>query len=53
MDELVAHSGAALSIHGHFHSSADYQIGSTRVICNPHGSVELNPTFDPGLAFRL
>ncbi len=24
-------------IHGHIHTSSDYRIGETRVICNPHG----------------
>jgi len=37
LDDLVKSSGAALWIHGHTHRSADYSIGSTRVICNPRG----------------
>lgn len=37
LDELVSASGAALWVHGHGHDSADYVIGGTRVVCNPHG----------------
>lgn len=44
----------ALWIHGHTHDSFDYQVGGTRVICNPRGytsgyAVPENPNFDPGL----
>lgn len=36
--------------HGHTHSSFDYMIGSTRIVCNPRGyySYEENYEFDPG-----
>ena len=36
--------------HGHTHSSFDYMIGSTRIVCNPRGyySYEENEEFDPG-----
>jgi hypothetical protein len=37
LDELVETSGAALWIHGHNHGYSDYQIGKTRVLCNPKG----------------
>jgi len=45
---------AGLWIHGHMHSSADYEISGTRVVCNPRGylgrnggleNVEFNPGF--------
>lgn len=29
--------GVALWIHGHTHEAVDYQVGSTRVVCNPRG----------------
>ncbi len=35
-----------LWIHGHVHSSFDYRVGRTRVICNPHGYWDENPAFD-------
>lgn len=37
LDGAVAGSGAALWIHGHTHTSMDYTIGDTRVVCNPRG----------------
>lgn len=37
LETLVASSGAALWIHGHAHDSADYVLGTTRVIANPRG----------------
>lgn len=35
----------ALWIHGHTHSSFDYIVGKTRVVCNPHGYGDENPEF--------
>jgi predicted phosphodiesterase len=37
LSELVERSGAALWVHGHTHTSCDYQAGRTRVVCNPKG----------------
>jgi hypothetical protein len=34
-------------IHGHIHDSADYFVGATRVISNPHGYGRENAKFDP------
>jgi predicted phosphodiesterase len=38
-----------LWIHGHTHESFDYVVNGTRVVCNPRGSLpmEPNPAFDP------
>jgi predicted phosphodiesterase len=36
-----------LWIHGHVHDSADYRVGRTRVIVNPHGYGAENARFDP------
>ena len=37
-DFILEHqSNLKLWIHGHLHSSADYMIGKTRVVCNPRG----------------
>lgn len=35
--------------HGHTHQSHDYQVGNTRVVCNPYGYYgrETNPAFNP------
>lgn len=42
-------------VHGHTHTSFDYNIEGTRVICNPRGyeGEELNPGFNPNLVFEL
>lgn len=39
----------ALWIHGHVHKSFDYEIGGTRVLCNPRGYPGENDAFDPTL----
>ncbi|NTF17928.1 metallophosphoesterase [Agrobacterium rubi] len=33
-------------IHGHVHSSFDYNVGATRIVCNPKGYRLENPDFD-------
>lgn len=33
--------------HGHVHARADYRIGSTRILSNPHGYADEVPDFDP------
>lgn len=37
LETLIEKTGVSLWIHGHIHHSADYQLGSTRVVCNPRG----------------
>ena len=48
---------AALWIHGHTHDSFDYDLGGTRVVCNPRGyakdGVNENPRFDAGLVVEV
>ena len=59
LDDIIASSGAALWIHGHTHTSCDYQLGGTRVICNPKGYgparhyAQENPRFDPALIIEI
>ena len=36
-DQLILDGKPVLWAHGHTHTSFDYVIGDTRVICNPHG----------------
>lgn len=56
---IVEHAGAKLWIHGHTHTSCDYVVGSTRVVCNPFGYAvvgdphEPNPAFDPGFTVEI
>lgn len=43
-----------LWLHGHIHSTSDYRVGNTRVLCNPRGYLgERNPAFAPGLMISL
>ena len=42
-----------LWIHGHVHNSADYRVGDTRVVCNPHGYGNENPAFNPSLIVEV
>ena len=37
LDSLILEKAPALWIHGHTHSSCDYQLGETRILCNPKG----------------
>lgn len=50
-ESVVRDTEPSLWIHGHTHSSFDYMIGTTRVICNPFGyaSYEENPEFNDEL----
>jgi Icc-related predicted phosphoesterase len=47
LEDLIKEHRPTLWIHGHTHSSVDYNIGETRVICNPRGYAgrEVNPAF--------
>ena len=40
-------------VHGHTHNSFDYEIGDTRVICNPRGYGGENRDFDKGLVIEV
>jgi predicted phosphodiesterase len=42
-----------LFIHGHVHSSSDYRVGRTRVLCNPRGYPGENPDFNPSLVVKV
>ena len=34
---ILDHPQIKLAIHGHMHTQSDYQVGGTRVVCNPRG----------------
>jgi Icc-related predicted phosphoesterase len=54
LDEMITRSGAMLWIHGHIHTSFDYRLGSTRVLCNPRGYPDEPDTgFNPKLLIDL
>jgi Icc-related predicted phosphoesterase len=54
-EALIEQFQPALWVHGHLHSSSDYRIGRTRVLCNPRGYFpnDLNSSFDPSLTIEL
>lgn len=54
MDGFISAFQPDLWIHGHVHNSFDYQIGSTRIVCNPRGyEAYANPDFLPALLCRV
>ena len=55
LDELVQERRPALWVHGHTHFSCDYELGATRVLCNPHGYMDYggNTEFKPGLVVEV
>jgi hypothetical protein len=50
---LIRHTAPAAWIHGHVHVSFDYRIGPTRVVANPRGHPDENPSFDPGFTIEV
>jgi predicted phosphodiesterase len=54
LDRFVRESYAKLWIHGHVHTQQDYEIGNTRIICNPRGYPdEQNKDFIPDLVIEV
>lgn len=50
LDHFISDSHASLWVHGHIHEQQDYEVGNTRVICNPRGYPgERNEHFTPNL----
>ncbi|MHA2503068.1 MAG: metallophosphoesterase [Candidatus Kariarchaeaceae archaeon] len=55
LDHFIAEKRPDLWIHGHTHDSMDYELGQTRVVCNPRGYFpgQLNPNFRPDLILDI
>lgn len=54
LEELILEFQPQFWIHGHIHTSSDYRIGMTRVICNPHGYLpQKNLGFNDSLMLDL
>lgn len=49
LSEVIEAGRPALWLHGHTHDSCNYQVGNTRVVCNPRGYEDENSEFDPAL----
>lgn len=54
-EDFIIDSKPDIWIHGHTHHSFDYQLGDTRIICNPRGyhGHEINYDFNPLLRIEL
>ena len=52
---ILDHSQIKLWTHGHTHSAFDYEIGTTRIVCNPRGyeGYEDNTGFDPAKVIEV
>lgn len=59
LDEMIMDTKPALWVHGHTHSSLNYRIENTRVICNPkgyknfYGNDSENPYYEPFLVLEV
>lgn len=53
LSELIETCAPDLWIHGHVHTSFDYRVGSTRVICNAHGYGRENADFNSALIVEV
>lgn len=53
LDHIIEQFQPALWVHGHTHNVSDYQIGKTRIVCNPRGYGAQNPAFDPRLTIEI
>ena len=53
LESLIEAGRPSLWVHGHTHTSFDYRLGKTRVICNPRGYPGENPDFRPGLVVEV
>lgn len=54
LDVIIERYQPAAWIHGHTHTSFDYEIGRTRVICNPRGyGMENHMDFDPAKVIEI
>lgn len=52
-EDLILATRPVLWVHGHTHNSANYLVGSTRVIANPHGYANENREFNAALVVEV
>ena len=53
LSKIIEEFQPAVWIHGHTHTSFDYKIGDTRIVCNPYGYGYENPDFDARLVVEV
>ncbi len=54
MSDVIVNQEPAIWIHGHTHSSLNYKLFETQIICNPFGNPDgVNKDFDPGFVIEI
>jgi len=54
MDRFIQVVQPKLWLHGHTHTSCNYEIGKTRIVCNPFGYPDdLNEQYNPKLVIEV
>lgn len=53
LSDLIYKLEPTLWVHGHTHDIFDYEIGATRVVCNPHGYPYENKNYKTGVIVEL
>jgi calcineurin-like phosphoesterase family protein len=55
MEDLILERKPRMWVHGHTHSSFNYMLDETHIVCNPLGYVghEINQEFIPNLLFEV
>lgn len=54
LSDLIEAKRPALWVHGHTHTSFDYAVGDTRIVCNPQGyGMQNHLGFKPGLVVEI
>jgi Icc-related predicted phosphoesterase len=53
LSAFIERHAPALWVHGHTHVGLDYQVGPTRIVCNPRGYGSENPAFNPALVIDV
>ncbi len=53
LTDLIDRFQPDMWIHGHVHTSFDYMVGKTRIVCNPKGYGRENLDFDPQLVVEI
>lgn len=55
LDAMIESHNIDMWVHGHVHNSCDYNVGNTRVVCNPRGYSPdwLNPYFEESFVVEI
>lgn len=55
LDEFILEKEPMLWVHGHTHTTRNYYLGRTHVVCNPHGyaGYDVNPLYSPAMVIEV